>query len=360
MSTTEDISRPLTPAQVARRFNVSVTTVANWADAGLLPSFRTPGGQRRFYLADVEAFIADSRPGVMTDLEPRLTSLEILRRDIAPNAPDEALEYFSKVCRRVGLDPWKDEITLVGRYDSRVKDTVWRPQIQIAGRRAIAERTGKLAGIEGPQWCGPRRYDDNGNRLPLDWSEVWDDDDAYPYAARVLVYRHDWDRPANGTVKWSEFAQFTTVNGQTRLTAAWQKMRSHMLGKVAESLALRPRLHRGGRRCRLRRLRRRRRPGRHHRTRTRTAIRSAGHRHPRRLRPGTRQRLRQRTRIDRPHRRPRLPVRPFRRFGPAVPARPQPRRAVLMTDWHPSMGPSDTVLTECAECGKFVQHTRCT
>ena len=175
----------------------------------------------------------------MTDIEPRLTSLEILRRDIAPNAPDEALEYFSKVCRRLRLDPWRDEITLVGRYDSRVKDLVWRPQVTVAGRRAIAERTGKLAGIEGPEWCGPRRYDDNGLRLPLDWTEVWDDDDAYPYAARVLVYRHDWDRPANGTVKWAEFAQYTTVNGQTRLTAAWQKMRSHMLGKVAESLALR-------------------------------------------------------------------------------------------------------------------------
>lgn len=62
MTTKEDISRPLTPAQVARRFNVTITTVANWADAGLLPSFRTPGGQRRFYEADVAAFTEQRQP----------------------------------------------------------------------------------------------------------------------------------------------------------------------------------------------------------------------------------------------------------------------------------------------------------
>lgn len=50
--------RPLSPGQVADLFNVSVTTVANWADSGKLRSFRTPGGQRRFRRSDVEAFLA--------------------------------------------------------------------------------------------------------------------------------------------------------------------------------------------------------------------------------------------------------------------------------------------------------------
>ena len=54
--------RPLTPSQVARRFNVTIVTVGKWADAGLIPSFRTPGGQRRFHEADVEAFIETTRP----------------------------------------------------------------------------------------------------------------------------------------------------------------------------------------------------------------------------------------------------------------------------------------------------------
>lgn len=49
--------RPLTPGQVADMFGVSVTTVADWADQGLIPHFKTPGGQRRFRREDIESFI---------------------------------------------------------------------------------------------------------------------------------------------------------------------------------------------------------------------------------------------------------------------------------------------------------------
>lgn len=54
--------RPLSPGQVAKLFGVSVTTVANWADEGLLPCFKTPGGQRRFRPEDVERFIPQREP----------------------------------------------------------------------------------------------------------------------------------------------------------------------------------------------------------------------------------------------------------------------------------------------------------
>lgn len=50
--------RPLTSGQVAELFGVATETVAAWADAGKLPHFRTPGGQRRYRLADVEEFLA--------------------------------------------------------------------------------------------------------------------------------------------------------------------------------------------------------------------------------------------------------------------------------------------------------------
>jgi hypothetical protein len=84
----------------------------------------------------------------------------------------------------------------------------------------------------GPEWCGPRR----DKLAALEWREVWDEDDETPYAARVLVHVLDWDHPANGTVKWSEFAQ---TDRRGNLTRSWRTMPSHMLGKVAESLALR-------------------------------------------------------------------------------------------------------------------------
>lgn len=50
--------RPLTSAQVADRFGVTSETVGVWADEGKIPSFRTPGGHRRFLPADVDAFLA--------------------------------------------------------------------------------------------------------------------------------------------------------------------------------------------------------------------------------------------------------------------------------------------------------------
>lgn len=55
-------SEILTRAQVAAIFQVHVGTVSRWADEHLLPFFTTPGGQRRFYRADVEAFMERSAP----------------------------------------------------------------------------------------------------------------------------------------------------------------------------------------------------------------------------------------------------------------------------------------------------------
>lgn len=40
--------KPLTPGEVRRIFNCDLRTVARWADKGLLDSFRTGGGHRRF------------------------------------------------------------------------------------------------------------------------------------------------------------------------------------------------------------------------------------------------------------------------------------------------------------------------
>lgn len=159
-------------------------------------------------------------------------ALDVLRDQIAPEATPAELDYFGQVCRRLDLDPFAGQIVLIGRFDKRVGRKVHRHQITVAGRRAIAARTGALRGIEGPVWCGPR---EDGQ---LVWREVWDSDD-FPYAARCLVYVRDWDRPANGTCKWSEFAQEEGSGQDRHVATMWARMPSHMLGKVAESLALR-------------------------------------------------------------------------------------------------------------------------
>lgn len=163
--------------------------------------------------------------------------IAVLRDQIAPGAPEPELAYFAKVCARLDLSPFADQILLIPRHDKRLKRDVYRPQITVAGRRTLAVRTGRLARIDGPVWCGPR-----DQRGELVWRDVWDQDgpEHPPYCARVLVFVHGVDGPAaNGTAKWSEFAQYSGPADNPYLSTMWAKMPSHMLGKCAESLALR-------------------------------------------------------------------------------------------------------------------------
>src|SRR5690625_1593082 len=52
-----------TPVEVAALFRVDPKTVTRWAHQGHIPSVRTPGGHRRFYLADVEALLRTTTTG---------------------------------------------------------------------------------------------------------------------------------------------------------------------------------------------------------------------------------------------------------------------------------------------------------
>ncbi len=52
----------LTTGEVARVTGNSVAAIQNWADQGVLPSFRTPGGHRRFRSEDVAAFMKSQEP----------------------------------------------------------------------------------------------------------------------------------------------------------------------------------------------------------------------------------------------------------------------------------------------------------
>lgn len=50
----------LTPDEVAKLFRVDVRTVNRWANAGKIPSVRTPGGHRRYFRPDLERLIEES------------------------------------------------------------------------------------------------------------------------------------------------------------------------------------------------------------------------------------------------------------------------------------------------------------
>ncbi|HEX7297456.1 MAG TPA: helix-turn-helix domain-containing protein [Solirubrobacteraceae bacterium] len=52
----------LTASQAARHLGVSISTVRRWSDAGHLKGYRTPGGQRRFSVAQLDEFLDSLRP----------------------------------------------------------------------------------------------------------------------------------------------------------------------------------------------------------------------------------------------------------------------------------------------------------
>lgn len=47
----------LTTSQAAEYLGVSLSTVRRWSDQGHLIGYRTPGGQRRFSLEQLDAFM---------------------------------------------------------------------------------------------------------------------------------------------------------------------------------------------------------------------------------------------------------------------------------------------------------------
>jgi excisionase family DNA binding protein len=47
----------LSTSQAASALGVSLGTIRRWADMGHLQSYRTPGGQRRFSVEQIEQFV---------------------------------------------------------------------------------------------------------------------------------------------------------------------------------------------------------------------------------------------------------------------------------------------------------------
>ena len=52
----------LTASQAARHLGVSISTLRRWSDAGHVQAYRTPGGQRRFSVEELDAFLESLRP----------------------------------------------------------------------------------------------------------------------------------------------------------------------------------------------------------------------------------------------------------------------------------------------------------
>jgi excisionase family DNA binding protein len=62
----------LNVSEAAAHLGVSAASLRKWSDRGLVPVYRTPGGQRRYSLADLEEFIASMRQPAGGRAVPRL------------------------------------------------------------------------------------------------------------------------------------------------------------------------------------------------------------------------------------------------------------------------------------------------
>lgn len=53
----------LTTSEAARHLGVSLSTIRRWSDMGYLHGYRTPGGQRRFSIEQLDDFIESLESG---------------------------------------------------------------------------------------------------------------------------------------------------------------------------------------------------------------------------------------------------------------------------------------------------------
>lgn len=152
--------------------------------------------------------------------------VQLVKNTIAKGASDIELALFVEQCNRTQLDPFSRQIYLVGRFDGKLQRQVFQTQISIDGARLVAQRSSEYAGQTPVYYCGRDRQ----------WTDLWLEEDGYPVAAKVGVYRRGFVEPLWATATWTQYVQ-TVKGGEPN--SMWRKMPALMLGKCAESLALR-------------------------------------------------------------------------------------------------------------------------
>lgn len=139
--------------------------------------------------------------------------IDLLKRTICKGANNDEFELFLGQCNRTGLDPFAKQIHAVQRWDAKQNRNIMAIQIGIDGYRLIADRTGKYAGNDDPVF----------------------DNEERPAKATVTVYKMVGGVrcPFTATARWTEYYP------GDKLGFMWKSKPCLMLGKCAESLALR-------------------------------------------------------------------------------------------------------------------------
>jgi hypothetical protein len=151
----------------------------------------------------------------------------IVKNSIAKGASDEELKFCLTVARRYRLDPFKQQIWFVRRWDSNADNGgngkgafVWTPQVGINGLLFAAARDHKdqLGSVSLPEY-GPMVK--VGATLAPEW-------------ARVKVWKKGESEPTEAQAWWDEYAP-----ADLSKAPFWRKMPRRMIAKCATALAIR-------------------------------------------------------------------------------------------------------------------------
>lgn len=152
----------------------------------------------------------------------------IVKNSIAKGASDQELTFLLTVARRYRLDPFRQQIWFVRRWDKNADNGhggtgayVWTPQVGINGLLFAAGRDHKeeFGSVSEPEY-GPMMEITKTLKAP-EW-------------ARVQVFKKGMSQPTVGVAFWTEYAPY-----ELDKAPFWRKMPRRMLGKCATALAIR-------------------------------------------------------------------------------------------------------------------------
>ncbi len=195
----------------------------------LLDEWQTALGDVAALVAKAEDVIesgepAEKLPAIPQAVQGEAPKNDLLRMVMYPQLLPEEFDVFLEICRQRSINPWlRRVIPKVEKGQSGEREIVYVTAVEHL--RLIAERTGRYAGQEAPQWCG-----DDGH-----WMEFWPHKHA-PAGARVGVLKVGFGKACWGVVRFDELAQF---DERGELQEHWAKMPAGQLAKCAEVAALR-------------------------------------------------------------------------------------------------------------------------
>lgn len=149
--------------------------------------------------------------------------ITLIKNNVAKGATDEELKFLLTVARRYRLDPFKQQIWFVKRWDKNADNGqggtgafVWTPQVGINGLLFAAGRDhkGDLGSIGKPEF-GPITK-------------------GIPEWASVKVWKKGATQPTEAEAWWDEYAP-----SDLSKAPFWRKMPRRMLAKCATALAIR-------------------------------------------------------------------------------------------------------------------------